>query len=329
MGNVMRALTVTALAVCCAAAPAAAQWTWTPQSGRWVNLKRLPKETPELQVEYARSLMLDGDHKKALRETVKFRNYYADSDFADENQYLRGEIRMRQGKWISAAEEFQQVVANYPGSERYDDVIAKQYEIGDSLFAKGESNLEDGWWRLFRKRPFRRAIDVYSMVIDNEPFTARAAEAQYKVGLCHFTLEQYIEAAYEYRRVIEDYAASEWVDEAAYGLASCYYEASLPPEYDQEPSLLAIAAVDDFKARFPGDARVSDLDEKRAEMREKVAAQRMQSARFYEKRRRFDAARLYYEVVVEQFPETTSAEEARGWLERNQPAAGSASNMES
>lgn len=290
------------------------QWTWTPQTRRWINLKKLPKETPELQVEYARTLMIDGEYKKALRETNKFRNYYGDSAYADENQFVRGEIRLAQGNYKEAAKEFQQVITGYPDTDRFQDVIDKQYEIGDHLFERGQRRLSRGWWIPFRKRPFSAAIDVYRMVIDNQPFTDAAAEAQYKVGLCHYTLKEYVEAAYEYRRVIEDYAGSEWVDEAAYGLAVCYYDASLPPEYDQAPSLLAVAAIDDFKRRFPGDARVSELEPKRDEMRERVAQQRVRTAQFYEKRRKFDAARICYEVVVEQFSDTSAAEKARAWL---------------
>lgn len=293
---------------------AEAQWTWSPQTGRWINVKRLPKETPELQVEYARSLMVQGDYKKALRETEKFQNYYGDTDFADDNQFLRGEIRMAQGENQSAAREFQQVVTSYPDSDLFDDVIAKQYEIGDLFYDKGQANLNKKFWRPWKKRPFRRAIDVYAMVIDNQPFTAAAAEAQYKVGLCHFTLKEYTEAAYEYRRVIEDYAGSDWVDEASYGLATCYYKASLPPAYDQSPSLLAVDAVDDFKARFPNDSRVAELDGIRSEMVNRVAEQRLMTAKFYEKRRKFDSAAIYYEVVVEQFPGTPAATEAEAWL---------------
>jgi outer membrane protein assembly factor BamD len=313
----MQAVGVCIAALAVLTASAEAQWTWSPQTGRWINIKQLPKETPELQVEYARSLMVQGDYKKALRETEKFANYYNDTDWADENQYLRGEIKMAQGDFLGAAKEYQQVVTGYPESDLFDDVIAKQYEIGDTFYDKGTANLDKRFWHLFKKRPFRRAIEVYGMVIDNQPFTASAAEAQYKVGLCHFTLEEYKEAAYEYQRVIEDYAGSDWVDEASYGLAMCHYKDSLPPAYDQSPSLLAIEAIDDFKRRFPTDSRVAELDGIRAEMYNRVAEQRLRTAKYYEKRRRFDSAAIYYEVVVEQFPGSPSAVEAEAWLSAN------------
>ena len=293
-----------------------AQWTWTPQTGRWVNIKRMPKETPELQVEYARSLMVKGEYDKAFKETEKFQSFYGKSDQADQNQFLRGEICLAQGNLGEAAKEFQKVVVAYPSSPLYEQVIAKQYEIGDKLYEQGNARMAKRWaWA--RKRPFKRAIEVYSMVINNQPFTEAAAEAQYKVGLCHHTRKEYTEAAFEYKRVIEDYGASDWVDDASYGLAKCYYDSARPADYDQAPSQLAVDAVDEFAHRFPGDARVAELTEKRGKMRATIAEQRLRTAYFYEKRRDFDAARLYYQLVVDSFGDTPSAEKAKKWIADN------------
>lgn len=315
MRNGLRVLIVALVAVW--ALPVHAQWTWTPQTGRWVNLKRLPKETAELQIEHARALMLDGDYRKAMKETEKFTQFYANDPLADENQYLRGEILMAQGKWMDAAKEFQKLLASHPETKRYGEALAKQYEIGDKYYDKGLERIQKRFVFFNKKRPLKRAAEVYGMVVENQPFTAEAAQAQYKIGLCHFTRKEYTEAAYEYRRVVEDYASSDYVDEASYGLAECYYKASLSPAYDQAPSQLAIEAVDEFKARYPEDERNAGLAEWRGEMRESIARQRLQTAQFYEKRREFASARLYYEQVAGEFGETGAAETAKSWLAEN------------
>jgi len=290
-----------------------AQWTWTPQTGRWVNLKRLPKETPQLQIEYARSLLLEGKHDRAWRETRKFITFYEDSEYRDDNQYLRGEIKLAQGKLLEAAKEFQSLIANYPDTDHYDDAIEKQYEIGDRYFERGQKKI-DQRWTLWKKRPLKRAVEVYSMVIENQPFTANAAKAQYQVGLCRYTTENYLEAAFDYRRVIEDYPGSDWVDEASYGLAMCYYDMSLPPDYDQTPSQLTIDAINSFGNRYPDDERLAGLREKQSEMQERIAQQQLLTAKFYEKRRKFGSAKIYYEVLVAKYPDSEAAQVATEWL---------------
>ncbi len=301
---------------------ASAQWIWTPETGRFINVKRLPKETPELQLEHARSLMIQGEYKEALAETGKFIRFYGDSELADQNYFLRGEIKMAQQDWVDAAQEFQTVVVNYPGSALFDDVIDKQYEIGDSLYEKGiriqESKGRNRWYRRwwpFQPKPFKQAIEVYSMVIDNQPFTDTAAEAQYKIGLSHFAREEYVDAALEYRLVLEQYPGSEYVDDASVGLVQCYYESSLEPAYDQAPSLLTIAAIDEHKVRFPNDPVNEELVPIRSEMRERVAQQRLDTAKFYDKRQQFQSARIMYEVVTTEFPDTEAAVEAQAWLD--------------
>jgi outer membrane protein assembly factor BamD len=293
-----------------------AQWTWTPQTGRFVNIKRMPKETAELQIEYARSLLLNGDYRKAFRETDKFIQFYGNDPLSDENLFIRGEIQMAQGRWMEGAKTFQQLIAAYPNTSRYEESIAKQYEIGDRYYQRGELKSKK-WMPLFRKRPYKRAAEVYTMVVDNQPFTPQAAEAQYKIGLCHYANKEYLDAAFEYRRVVEDYSASDWIDEASHGLAMCYYRASLPSPYDQTPSELTVTAIDDFATRFPQDDRLGELQEKRREMRESIASQRLETARIYERRREYPAAKMYYELLTRDFSDTQAAEAATTWLNEN------------
>jgi len=49
-------------------------------------------------------------------------------------------------------------------------------------------------------------------------------------------------------------------------------------------------------------------------MRESIAQQRLETARFYEKRREFPAAKLYYEMLANDFSDTTASEAAVSWL---------------
>jgi TolA-binding protein len=310
--------------------PTWAQWTWTPETGRLVNLQNLPKETPELQLEHARSLLIEDDLDRAIKATVKFQEYYADSDFSDQNQFLRGKIRLAQEKYEDAAEEYQVVVSSYPESELYDVVIDEQYKIGDLLFERGRDRLEyyrnQPWYRIdstlkpFKRKQLKQATNVYTMVIDNQPFTAEAAQAQYKLGLCQMAQERYEEAAFEFSRVLEDYAGSTWVKEAAFGLAECYTLGSHEPEYDQSPSQLAIDTIDELERRYATDDRIDGLQEVRSEMVEKIAQQRYLTAESYDRANQPFAAQLSCEVIVDEYPGTEAAQKAQDWLDANPPA---------
>ena len=309
------------------ASSAMAQWTWTPETGRFVNLDRLPKETPELQVEYGRSLMINQQYEKAFNETDKFIKFYTDSDWSDDNQKLRGDIRFADEEYVKAAEEYQLVITGYPSSDLYDEVIQQQYAVGDTLYAKGQKRVEkvenSSKWNFYRRmsfkkyRPLKRAIDVYTMVIDNQPFTDTAAEAQYKVGLCHYTRGEYLESAFEYRRVLEDYGQSEWVQEALFGLTQAYDKSSRPAEYDQAPSQLTLDTIAQYKRQYPNDARTAEMDKVTKKLEARIAEQHLETADHYDHRGHPLAARMSYERVVREYGQTPSAEKAQKWLDKH------------
>jgi len=155
---------------------------------------------------------------------------------------------------------------------------------------------------------------VYSIVLENQRFTDAAARAQYRIGLSHFTRGQYIDASFEYREVLERYPNSEYVRDASYGLVRTYQELSLGPDYDQEPSQLTMNRIDDFASQFPGDPRLEEVAQVRVEMKENIAQQRLQTAKFYERRRLFLSAHVSYTAVAEQYPDTVAGGEAEEWL---------------
>lgn len=321
---------VVAITLCGAfllSAAASAQWIYTPEIGRFINLKNFPRETAELQLQYARSLFVAGDYSAALDEASKFDTYYANTPEADQNQFLRGEIYQADGKFTKAVQEYQRVVNEYPGSPLYDDVIEKQYAIGDALYDKGVAAVErkdTSLWRKlryrispFKHRSFKQAIDVYEQVTDNNPFAPESAEAQFKIGRSHEATKKYIEAADAYLRVLEDYPDSPWVREAAYGLTQAYNNSTYEPDYDQGPSLLTIRSVREFQARFPQDGRNEELAALETEMWDRVSQQRYQTARFYERRQDPTAARIYHVLNVREHPESPSAELSQAWLDEH------------
>jgi TolA-binding protein len=120
---------------------------------------------------------------------------------------------MAMGKWLEAAKEFQKLISSYPDSKLYEQAIRKQFEIGISYMRRVNKKGASSCPFLEGSR-MKHAIEVYGMVVSNQPFMPGSAEAQYKIGLCHHARKEYIEAAYEYRRVIENYPQSDWVDDA-------------------------------------------------------------------------------------------------------------------
>jgi outer membrane assembly lipoprotein YfiO len=295
------------------AGSAGAAWVWTPETGRWINPKNQPKETPEAQLEYASQLRLAGDYERAVSEYGKFFRFYPDSDLCAQAQFQVGELYEAQGDYERASSEYQKVVSNWPASDLFDRVMEKQYEIADRFYKEGTERA--GGFRFLRGRYVRRAMQTYQRVIENAPFGRAAARAQYRIAECYFTSGRYLEATYEYQKVLDEYPASEWAGQATYGLAMCYYKQALPAEYDQTIARKAVEQFELFLRMHPGDPKTDEAEARIAELREDMARRQLVIASFYERIEKRDAARLYYLSAVTKYPETEAAREATGKLE--------------
>ena len=122
---------------------------------------------------------------------------------------------------------------------------------------------------------------------------------------------RYESAGEVFQEVIDDYPDSEWADPARYQLAIAAAKMSPGSGYDSTSIKEATARLDEFLKSHP-EAQISESAEKQLnELREKEAKKNFDIAEFYERQKKINAAVLYYNVVIENYPDTTYAESAR------------------
>jgi outer membrane protein assembly factor BamD (BamD/ComL family) len=271
---------VLAILLATAGGSAYAEWTWTPEVGRWINPGRQPRETAALQFQYAETLLADGDTEKAISEYEKVLRYFPDSNYCDLAQYSIGRALEAQDDHRDAVDAYQKVINEYPNTRLFDKVLEKQRSIADHFFQLGVERQEK--FILLRGSGFDRAIETYRKIIDNQPFSDFAAEAQYRIGL----------------------------SEAAFGTASCTYSQALPCEYDQTAVEGAISKYNYFLRNFPDSSRADEAREKIRELEEIVAEHEFEVAMYYHHKMRYESARMYLDSIVREYPETKWAKKA-------------------
>jgi outer membrane assembly lipoprotein YfiO len=291
---------------------AEAAWTWTPQTGRWINPKRQPRETAALQFQHGEELLAQGDTEKAIDEYKKVHKYFPESNYCDLAQYSIGRALETQGEYEDAVEEYQKVIDDYPNSQLFGHVLEKQRKIADRFFDLGVQREEHFF--LFRGGNFDKAIEIYKKVIDNQPFTDFSAEAQYRVGLCYMKLGLYEEASVEFQKVIDFYPASAWSIEAGFACADSQACQARPYEYDKTAVENAISKYEFFLKMYPESAQAEQARARLEELRETAAEHDFQIGMYYHQNLRYDSARLYFTSIIDQYPRTQWAEKARETL---------------
>jgi len=113
--------------------------------------------------------------------------------------------------------------------------------------------------------------------------------------------------------------------EATFRAGLAYRKEAQTADRDQTTAGQAIAKFTDFMALYPNDPRVPDAQKYIALLRGEQARGNFVIAQFYEKRKKWEGARIYYNEVLLQDPNSPYATEARqriDELKQRPPAAG-------
>lgn len=287
-----------------------AYWIWTPKTGRWINPKYVVKANPKEQLESAKSLFDNKNYEKAKNEFEKLIKHFGRSKEAAEAQFFIGFCLEKLNKPYEAFKAYDKVIKKYPFSERTEEIVEKEYLIADKLFQTQRSKVLEA----VAGRDYN-VVEILRAVVNNAPYGKYAAVAQYKIGLFYKSVGMLPEAREEFEKVINEYPQSEWVKAAKYQIALTDVQSSLKPEYDQSATKSAVKEFEEFLKVYPEAELSTDAQKQVQDLKNKDAENNFNIAKFYEKQRKFESAKIYYQHIVSDYPDSLWALKAVAKLE--------------
>lgn len=281
-------------------------WIWTPETKRWINPKYSPKENAKLQLDLVEKYYNNKQYAQGLQEARKLVSYFPKAREAAEGQYYAGLCLEALSKPFDAFKSYQLAIEKYPFSERIIEMTKRQYEIG-SMFLQNKAP-QSITTILSGEEP---AVEIFTKVIENAPYSEFASASQYKLGLALLNTKRLYEARDAFQKVSDDYPNSEWVEPAKYQLALVTAKLSGGFAYDQANTVSARKQFEDFVKTHP-DAQLSqEAGNKIAQLKEEEAEGNFNIARFYEKQKAWHSARLYYQNILANFASSPWAAKAK------------------
>ena len=273
-------------------------WVWTPETNKWVNPKYAVKDTPSEQLQYALTFYQSKEYKEAIQELRKLIDHYPRAREAADAQYHIGACWEQMDNPQEAFKSYQEVVDKYPFSERSPEIVQKQYDIAVKLLeGRGKRGILA---QTFSNTDYT-AIDIFKAVIKNAPYGNLAAPSRYKIGLYFLENGLYQEARDEFEKVMNDYPESEWARAAKYQIAVSDSKRSTDAQYDQKITQAAVKEFKEFVEHYP-DAELSQQAKEQIQgLRDKEAESHFHIARFYEKNKKYESAKIYYQMIVDEF----------------------------
>jgi outer membrane protein assembly factor BamD len=139
--------------------------------------------------------------------------------------------------------------------------------------------------------------------------TTKADTVKYYQAMSYYGQRDYILAGHYFNELATTYSSSDYVEEAEFMTAYCYYKMSPRPSLDQEATYKAITALQMYIAKYPGSERVTEARELIAELSDKLVEKSYNSAKLYYDLGYYKSAIIALRNSLEQYPETQYREE--------------------
>ena len=279
-------------------------WTYEPVGGgKWRRTRAKD------QLEVAQTSFDKKDYSLALKAARRTVSTWPLSDYAPKAQYLIGRAYEEKKQDEKAFKQYQKLVEKFPKSENYGEVLQRQFVIANRFLA-GQ------WFKLWGYIPFFPNMDktagMYEKIIKNGVYSEVAPKAQMNLGAAKEKKSDYPAAVRAYAVAADRYHDQKAVaSDAVLKQGQAYQKQAKKAEYDQNVAGQAITTFNDFMTMFPEDTRVTEAQKSIAALKVEQARGSFMIAKFYEKKKRWDGALVYYNEVLLKDPTSKFAEEAK------------------
>jgi len=323
----MRSLSARALATFCllltlsglAGTAARADLVWTAQTGWRVEggalsgLSGAEGGNALNQMNKARNHEEAGNRRFAVRAYSAIAKRYPNSIYAPEALYRSARQRLEGRDYAKAFEDFQQVLARYPNTRRFNEIVGEQYRIASALLDGARGRMLWGTLPGFTQRD--KALEFFETILMNAPYSDYAPLSLMNIARGHQKLGNIENAVDALDRMINSYGQSLLAPDAYLKLAQTHASLVDGPYYDQGATKESITYFTDFMLLFPSDGNVAAAEKGLDGMKTMLAESKIKIADFYfYKRSNFQAARVFYNEAITAYPESTVAARARARL---------------
>jgi TolA-binding protein len=292
------------------------------------NIKKAAGYGPDEKIAKAtmqegKTLFLDKKYKEAAAKFATAAGRWPDTPLEEDALFLQGESEFFADLYSKAHDTYGGLLKKYSNTRYLDTVMSREFALGrywEQLQDKNPKwpvtpNVTDNSRPMFDT--FGYAVQAYERVHLNDPTGPLADDSLMALGNAYFRRGQFEDAAYNYSQLIKEYPNSEHQKKAhMLGLQAKMrvYQGTM---YVQAPLNDAQKLADRTLTQY-GDKLGEDRDrvaQARAQIIEEKANRDFQLAQFYDKKENYGAAKMYYKSVIDEFPTTERAKEAKARME--------------
>lgn len=285
---------------------ASADWVWSPEQGKFINTEEDTQANAEDLFDNALELSKGKKLDKAIQQFELVLKKYPKSRVAPESQYRLGTIYEEQGDLIKAHKAYQSLIKSYPQSERFEEVVEREYQIGTN-FLSGTKGKMMG---LELRPSLPLAVEVFKGIVEAAPYGAFGDKAQFNLGVAYQRSGKYDDASEAFQGLIDQYPQSSLVQEARLQLAEVAYAKASSQTRDQSALDTAAQQAAGYLQRYPDAENAEKAAKIQQVVDERNAEKNYRIGLYYEKDNYLESALIYYRDTAKRYANTAWGQKA-------------------
>jgi len=288
---------------------------YTVRSGKIIDKKEVV--TGPVQDHYSNALA--AFEKKDWKElknqaTIILRNF-SGTLFAEEVVYLLGVSYFEQGDYEWANFQFSEYLKTQTTPKHFEESITYKFQIAEK-FREGARKHLMGFKTMPKWMPASfDALSIYDEVISALPHHDLAAHSLYAKAQLYLKGEDFRASIEAYQTLIRRFPKHPLGAESYVGIAEVYLTQSKVEYPDPDYLDLAELNMRKFRLSFPGEEKIAVAQAMFVAMQNHYAHSLWETGHFFERTKKYGAAKIYYKKILATYPEAPIAERCTQRLE--------------
>jgi len=269
------------------------------------------------QLDKAQAFEKAGDYHRAMIAYYLLTRKFPRSGAAPEAQLKAGQMAALAGDYDRANALYNEYLTKYPKGEDFDNALAALYGIGQKF-------LEGARRELYGVKMFpsmARAQQIFEGIVKTAPFSKWAPLAQFFAGQAMEKQNRPDDAIAAYEEVISRYPSDPEAADAQYQIGYVYLVESRTA-YDKSAANKAQEAFEDFLANYPTSEKAPQAQDNLKTLQARENSSAVSIAKYYDKKKNYKAAVIYYNEVIKEQPGTPDAQAAEARIKALQAKVG-------
>jgi len=258
------------------------------------------------------------DWKRLIREAQIISRNFSSTPYARDVAYYLGVAYFHMGDYELANVEFTDYLTRQATPKFFDSAIQYKFEIAEG-FRTGKKKHFLGLQALPKWTPAGSdAISIYDEVISAYPHHELAAYSLFGKAQILSKREDFRASIEAYQTLIRRFPKHPLSIESYIGIGEVYLSQA-EAEYP-DPDFLDLAELNlrKFKTSFPGEEKLEIAEGNFIRMQDYYASCFFDTAKFYERTKKWGAAKIYYQKILATYPNSEIATKSKARLENIQ-----------